>query len=112
MELRFPDATCNPYLAFSVMLSAGLDGLTQQTPCPEPMTMDLYQLTTVEREEMNIGALPHDLFEAVHVAERSEFLKEALGEDVHRKLVATKLVESDKFRLYVSQMDLDEHLML
>ena len=112
MELRFPDATCNPYLAFSVMLSAGLDGLTRKTPCPEPMTMDLYQLTTVEREEMNISALPHDLFEAVHVAERSEFLKEALGEDVHRKLVATKLVEADKFRLYVSPMDLDEHLML
>ena len=49
------------------MLSAGLDGLEKQTECPEPMTMDLYQLTTVEREEMNIEALPHDLFEAVHV---------------------------------------------
>ena len=112
MELRFPDATCNPYLAFSVMLSAGLDGLAKKTECPEQMSMDLYGLTTVEREEMNIDALPHDLFEAVRVAEHSEFLKDALGEDVHRKLVETKLVEADKFRLYVSQMDLEEHLML
>ena len=112
MELRFPDATCNPYLAFSVMLSAGLDGLAKKTECPEPMIMDLYQLTTVEREEMNITALPHDLFEAVKVAESSQFLKEAIGEDVHRKLVETKLVEADRFRLHISKKDLDEHLML
>ncbi|MEE2668983.1 MAG: glutamine synthetase family protein [Gemmatimonadota bacterium] len=112
MELRFPDATCNPYLAFSVMLSAGLDGLSKKTECPEPMAMDLYQLTTVEREEMNITALPHDLFEAVKVADGSQFLKEAIGEDVHRKLVETKLVEADRFRLHISKKDLDEHLML
>lgn len=112
MELRFPDATCNPYLAFSVMLSAGLDGLDRKLEIPEPMTMDLYKLTTVEREAMNITALPHDLFEAVHVAEYSEFLKAALGADVHQKLVETKLVEADKFRLHVSEMDLREHLLL
>jgi glutamine synthetase len=112
MELRFPDATCNPYLAFSVMLSAGLDGLEKKTECPEPMKMDLYRLTTVEREEMQIEALPHDLFEAVHVTDGSDFMREALGEDVHRKLVETKLVEADRFRLHVSAMDLEEHLLL
>ncbi len=112
MELRFPDATCNPYLAFSVMLSAGLDGLDKKAECPEPMTMDLYKLTTVEREEMNIEALPHDLYEAVHVTDGSEFMKEALGADVHRKLVETKILEADKFRLHVSAMDLEEHLVL
>ena len=112
IELRFPDATCNPYLAFSVMLSAGLDGLANKAECPEPMTMDLYKLTTIEREEMDIAAMPHDLFEAVHVTDSSDFMKEALGEDVHRKLVETKLVEADKFRLHVSAMDLEEHLVL
>lgn len=112
IELRFPDATCNPYLAFSVMLSAGIDGLENKSECPEPMTMDLYKLTTVEREEMKIEALPHDLYEAVHVMDGSAFMKEALGEDVHRKLVETKLVEADKFRLHVSAMDLEEHLVL
>lgn len=112
MELRFPDATCNPYLAFSVMLSAGLDGLEKKTECPDPMKMDLYQLTTIEREEMKIEALPHDLFEAAHVTDGSDFMKKALGEDVHRKLVETKLVEADRFRLHVSAMDLEEHLLL
>ena len=56
--------------------------------------------------------MPHDLFEAVHVTDSSDFMKEALGEDVHRKLVETKLVEADKFRLHVSAMDLEEHLVL
>jgi glutamine synthetase len=112
IELRFPDACCNPYFAFATMLAAGLDGMDRKLPCPEPMTMDLYQLTPVERLEMNIESLPHDLFEAVLVAEKSDFLREALGEEVHRKLIATKQVEADRFRLYVSPMDLEEHLPL
>ncbi len=112
MELRFPDPTCNPYLAFSVMLSAGLDGLANKTAIPEEMTMDLYKLSNSDRKKLNIEALPHDLFEAVEVAESSEFLKEALGEDVHGKLIETKHSEVDKFRLHVSDKDLKEHLIL
>lgn len=112
IELRFPDPTCNPYLAFSVMLAAGLDGLERGLECPEPMTMDLYALTPVEREEMGIASLPHDLFEAVHVTENSEFIRKALGEEVHSKLIETKLNEADKFRLYVSPMELEEHMPL
>ncbi len=112
MEARFPDACCNPYLAFSVLLSAGLDGVKKQTACPEPMTVDLYKLTTMEREEMNVGSLPHDLYEATHVAEHSDWLKDTLGAELHGKLIETKLSEADKFRLYVSPMDLDTHLIL
>ena len=112
MEIRFPDPTCNPYLAFSVMLSAGLHGLENKTEAPDPVTIDLYHLTPMEREEMGLASLPHDLFEAVHVAAKSEFLKEALGAGVHQKLIETKLVEADKFRLHVSEFDLQEHLKL
>ncbi len=112
MELRFPDPTCNPYLAFSVMLSAGLDGVDNETPIPDPVSMDLYELTAVEREELDIPSMPHDLYEAVHVAEHSEFLKEALGVHVHEKLIETKLTEIDKFRLHISHFDLQEHLRL
>lgn len=112
MEARFPDACCNPYLAFSVLLAAGLDGVERGTPCPDPLTVDLYKLTTMEREEMNVGSLPHDLFEAAHVAENSEWLKEALGAELHAKLIETKILEADKFRLYVSPLDLEEHLIL
>ena len=112
MELRFPDATCNPYFAFAAMLAAGLDGWDRNLQVPDPMTIDLYGLTPMQREEMGISSLPHDLFEAVQVAERSEFLKKTLGEGVHRKLVETKMMEADKFRLYVSPLDLEEHMVL
>jgi glutamine synthetase len=112
MELRFPDATCNPYFAFATILAAGLDGWDRKLQAPDPMTIDLYGLTPMERDEMGISSLPHDLFEAVQVAEGSEFLKGALGEDVHRKLIETKVMEADRFRLYVSPLDLEEHLVL
>jgi glutamine synthetase len=112
MELRFPDATCNPYFAFATMLAAGLDGIARGLEPPAPMGIDLYRLTPLERTEMGISSLPHDLFEAVQVADGSEFLKGALGEEVHRKLVETKLMEADRFRLYVSPLDLREHMVL
>ena len=112
MEARFPDATCNPYLAFSVLLAAGLDGVRKSTPCPDPMTLDLYKLTAMEREEMNVGSLPHDLFEAAHVAEHSDWLKTAVGEDLHDKLIETKIAEADRFRLYVSPLDIETHMVL
>ncbi len=112
IELRFPDATCNPYLAFAVILAAGLDGVDRKMPCPEPMTMDLYHLTPVEREELNIASLPHDLFEAVKVTERSDLVKDTLGEDVHSKLIETKLNEVEKFRMHISGFDLQQHLVL
>ncbi|MBT8396674.1 MAG: glutamine synthetase [Gemmatimonadetes bacterium] len=112
MELRFPDAACNPYFAFATMLAAGLDGVDRALSVPDPMTIDLYGITPIEREEMGIQALPHDLFEAVQVAEGSGFMKEVLGKDVHRKLVETKLNEVDEFRLNVSDLDLEKHLVL
>ncbi len=112
MELRFPDATANPYFAFAVMLAAGLDGMARGLQVPDPMTIDLYALTPMERAEMGITSLPHDLFEAVKLAEKSEFLKSVLGEDVQRKLIETKLNEADKYRLHVSAMELQEHMVL
>ncbi|MFH1764339.1 MAG: glutamine synthetase family protein [Gemmatimonadota bacterium] len=112
MELRFPDATCNPYFAFAAMLAAGLDGMDRKLKVPDPMTIDLYGITPIERDEMGISSLPHDLFEAVQVAEGSEFLKETLGPDVHRKLIETKLLEVDEFRLHVSALDLEKHMVL
>jgi len=112
MELRFPDAACNPYYAFATMLAAGLDGVDRKLEVPAPMSIDLYHLTPMERDEMGIASLPHDLFEAVQVAEASPFIKEALGEEVHRKLIETKLSEVDEFRLNVSTLDLEKHMVL
>ncbi len=112
MELRFPDATANPYFAFATMLSAGLDGIERELQVPDPMSIDLYGLTPMERDEMGINSLPHDLFEAVKVAEKSSFLSEVLGRVVFQKLIETKLVEVDRFRLHVSPFELEEHMVL
>jgi glutamine synthetase len=76
------------------------------------MAIDLYGITPIEREEMGISSLPHDLFEAVRIAEGSDFLKDVLGPDVHRKLIETKLLEVDEFRLNVSALDLEKHMVL
>jgi glutamine synthetase len=112
IELRFPDAACNPYLAFATMLAAGLDGLDRKLELADPMTRDLYELTPVDREKLGVKSLPHDLYEAIQVAERSELLATALGETVLAKIVETKLADFEKFRLYVSPLDLEHHMEL
>jgi glutamine synthetase len=112
IELRFPDAACNPYLAFSAMLAAGLDGLQRKLPVPDPMTLDLYELTPVERERLGVESLPHDLYAAIQMAEGSELLRDCLGDDVLNKLLETKLADFEKFRLYISPLDLERHMEL
>jgi glutamine synthetase len=112
IELRFPDAACNPYLAFAVMLAAGLDGLDRQLPLAEPMNQDLYHLSALEREKLGVRSMPHDLYEAIQEAERSELVRACLGEDVVEKLLETKLAEYEKFRLYISPLDLEHHIEL
>jgi glutamine synthetase len=112
IELRFPDAACNPYLAFSTMLAAGLDGLDRKLTLADPMTRDLYELTALEREKLGVQSLPHDLYEAIQVAEGSELLAKTLGEDVLRKLLETKLADFETFKLYIAPLDLERHMEL
>ncbi len=112
IELRYPDAACNPYLAFATMLSAGLSGVERRLPLAEPIERDLYELTPLEREKLDIKSLPHDLYEAIQVTENSELVAQALGESVLSKLIETKLADVEKFRLYISPLDLEYHMEL
>jgi len=112
IELRFPDAACNPYLAFAVMLSAGLKGLDDKMPLADPVVDDLYHYTALQREEQGIASLPHDLYNAVHAARVSDLIRETLGSDVLDKLLETKLEEYDGYRLHVSQREFDESIKL
>ena len=112
IELRFPDAACNPYLAFASMLAAGLDGLERELPLRAPSPEDLYDLSAMDRVEKGIEALPHDLFDAVECARGSDLLREALGTKVVDKLVQTKIDEYDGYRLHVSNRELEESLKL
>jgi glutamine synthetase len=112
IELRFPDAACNPYLAFSVMLAAGLKGIEERYELSEPVSDDLYHYTPMERQQRGIQSLPHDLYDAVQKASKSELLHETLGKDVLDKLVETKLNEYDAYRLHVSSREIQESINL
>ncbi len=79
MEFRSPDPACNPYLAFAVMLAAGLKGVEGEYPLPEPVEEDICEFTPEKRRKLKIDELPGNLFEAVSLVEKSQLVREALG---------------------------------
>ncbi len=110
VELRSPDPACNPYLAFSVMLAAGLDGIEKGCGLPEPVERNVYKMTNQEREELGIKTLPEDLWEAIWETERSELVRKCLGEHVFNNLIADKKIEWEKYRAQVTNYELAEYL--
>lgn len=110
VEYRSPDPACNPYLAFAVMLRAGLEGIKNKYPLPEPIEEDVYEMTTDRRKELNIGALPGSLYEAIEQVESSKLIRDTLGEHVFEKLIENKKIEWDRFRTHVSQYEVETYL--
>ncbi len=86
IELRCPDPSCNPYLAFAVMLRAGLAGIEQNLPVPEPVEENLYHFDESERARRNIATLPGSLEEALDELEQDDLMRETLGEHVYDAL--------------------------
>ncbi len=109
-EMRSPDPACNPYLAFAVMLAAGLAGIEGKYELPPPTERDVYHLTPEERRKSNIGELPGSLFEAIQCAEASELVRDALGGHIFESFIANKKLEWDRYRTHVSQFELDAYL--
>ena len=110
IELRSPDPACNPYLAFAVMLAAGLKGIDDNLPLEDPIERNIYEMGEQEREELGIASLPADLWEAIKLAEKSELLRECLGDHVFKSLIADKKVEWEKYRAVVTTYELDTYL--
>ncbi len=110
IELRFPDPACNPYLAFSVMLAAGLEGIKNKYELPDPVEKDIFHMTDAEREKEGIAALPGSLIEAIEEAEKSELLKNALGGHVYMKLIENKKIEWDMYRTQVTEYEINKYL--
>jgi glutamine synthetase len=101
-ELRFPDPSCNPYLAFAVMLAAGLDGIEQGLECPPPVNnLNIYELDPQELEERGIDQLPGSLAEALDELDRDPVLQEALGREAYEAFVRAKRAEWDEYRTRV-----------
>ena len=110
IEFRSPDPACNPYLAFSVMLAAGLEGIEKQYEFIEPVEVNVYELNEQERKKMGIGTLPASLWEAIQLAENSELVRKALGEHVFNALIEDKKIEWDKYRTQVTEYELKQYL--
>jgi len=112
IELRSPDPACNPYLCFSVMLAAGLAGIEQGLEPPEPVEENVYEMSETEREKRGIKTLPSSLQEAIALTEKSKLVKEALGEHVFNAFIENKKIEWDKYRIQVTQYELDRYLSI
>ncbi len=110
VELRCPDPSCNPYLAFAIMLRAGLDGIKNDLTPPEPVEENIYQLDEESRKNKNIDLLPTSISQAMHEFKRSELMREVLGEHLFEKYVDVKTKEWDEFRLQVTPWELDTYL--
>jgi glutamine synthetase len=110
IEFRSPDPACNPYLAFSVMLAAGLKGIDEGYELPPEATNNIFEMTAEERAVENIGALPQSLAEALDVAEKSELVAEALGEHVFDYFIRNKRSEWDSYKREVTQWELERYL--
>ena len=110
IELRSPDPACNPYLAFACMLGAGLKGIKEGYSLPDPVERNIFKLTEEEKKELGIDSLPGSLGEAIAYAEKSELLKEVLGEHVFNELIAIKKQEWDEYRVQVFPYELEKYL--
>ena len=110
IEFRSPDPACNPYLAFSVMLAAGLEGIEKGYEVPEPVEENVYVMTEEERQRRGIGTLPGSLVQAILLTEKSEVVRKALGDHVFQAFIANKKIEWDQYRSQVTDYELKRYL--
>lgn len=110
-ELRFPDPSSNPYLAFTAMLAAALDGIDHQMmPPPALNNVNLYHLTPEQRKEMGVKELPGSLAEALHELETDEVLKSAIGPETYEAFRRAKWAEWDEYRIHVTDWEIERYL--
>jgi glutamine synthetase len=110
IELRSPDPACNPYLAFSVMLAAGLEGIEKGYELPEPIEKDIYELSAEEKAELGIESLPGNLIQAIEKAEQSEVVRKTLGDHIFNNFIISKKIEWNEYRSHVHPYELEKYL--
>lgn len=110
-ELRFPDPSCNPYLAFASMLAAGLDGINRELACPPPVNnMNIFEMTDAELQAEGIQQLPGSLAEALKELEVDEVIKSALGSELYAAFTRAKWAEWDAYRTRVTDWEIEYYL--
>jgi len=110
-ELRFPDPSTNPYLAFTVMLAAALDGIDNKLVCPKPLNeVNVYRLSLEDRLERDIAELPASLAEAMRELESDLVLQTAMGKDVYETFWRAKQAEIESYRTNVTDWEVERYL--
>jgi glutamine synthetase len=109
-EFRSPDPSCNPYLAFAVMLGAGMEGIEKKYELPDPIEEDIFEMNPAERKAHGITDLPGNLYAAILEAEQSELVRKVLGDHVFEKFIQNKKIEWDSYRTHISQFEIDKYL--
>ena len=110
IELRCPDPTCNPYLAFAVMLRAGLDGIEQGLVPSEPVGENIYQLDRESLGSEKIDILPTSLWEALDELKKNPLLQEVLGKHLYERYIDIKTKEWDEFKMQVTSWEVNKYL--
>ncbi len=110
LEFRAPDPACNPYLAFAVMLAAGLDGVDGKYPLPDPVEKDVFDMSGTELHQAKIQSMPASLGQAIEITEGSELVRKALGDHVFRAFVESKKIEWERYRMQVHDYELKTYL--
>ncbi len=110
IEYRSPDPACNPYLAFSVMLAAGLEGIEKNYKLAEPANDNIYRMSEEEKSRAGIKSLPEDLLEAIKIAENSKLVKACLGDKVFEYFIRNKKMEWDEYKAQVTQYEINKYL--
>jgi glutamine synthetase len=110
IEYRGADPACNPYLAFAVMLAAGLEGIEKEYPCPDPVEENVFEMSEPERKSRGIEHLPGSLWEAIEYAEGSDLLRRCLGGHLFESLITNKKIEWSNFRRHVTDYELKRYL--
>ncbi|MGD8622802.1 MAG: hypothetical protein PVH60_12665, partial [Anaerolineales bacterium] len=110
-ELRFPDPSCNPYLAFASMLAAGLDGIENDLECPPPVNnLNIYEMTAEELTAKGIAQLPGSLAEALGALDNDPVLKDTLGAEIFEAFTRAKWSEWDEYRTRVMDWEIEYYL--
>ena len=111
VEYRSPDAACNPYLVFALLLAAGLEGIKHNYDVPTPVS-GIHQMTNDELEAAGIDVLPADLNEAIRAARDSELARRVLGDVLFEKFLANKTIEWENYRSQVHEYELERYLSI
>lgn len=112
-ELRFPDPSTNPYLAFTAMLAAALDGVDRDLKCPKPLNqINVYELTSEERKKLGVTELPGSLGEALQELKSDMVIRKALGTEIYETFNRAKLEEIEEYQMKVTDWEVERYLEL